>query len=268
MLITSRHNPKIERWKKLQAKSSFRRIEKSILLEGKNLISDLIKRDPGQVQHLIIREGTASNISGHFEVTYLSKALFRELSSVEESDGIMLEYAIPDYGSLSQLLISKEKRSNLLILDRLQDPGNIGTLIRTALAFNIDAVLAIQPMCDLWNQKVLRSGKGAHFYAPLFETSWEEIVTYVHSGLFPALIGAFPPGDGVQDVLGYIKKRSDRACGWALTLGNEAQGVFAPDILPIKKVTIPMSSSVESLNVAQAGSILLYLLSQRMNLFP
>ncbi len=273
-LISSKKNPKVERWKKLQSKRSFRRDEKRVLIEGRNAIYDILCKYPERACHLLVREDREKDIFSLFPViscpyTCLSFPVFEEISEVENSDGFILECFLEyhDQESLRHFLSKNTRPKKLVILDRLQDPGNVGTLIRTALAFHIDAIITIEPTCDLWNPKVLRSGKGAHFQLPFFESSWQEIEMLfqeIAPQKRPALIAAFPPGDNVLDIGYFMEQYSNRICssGWALILGNEAHGVTIPDTLSTHKITIPINEKIESLNVAQAGAILVYLLSQ------
>ncbi len=263
LLITSKKNQKIDRWKTLQKEPSFRKKEGAVLIEGRNVILDILSHFPSKVRHLLIREDAIPflkkyNISCSY--TVISALVFKDIAQVEESDGLILECSIQQDQELGSFLNACSSNTSFLILDRVQDPGNVGTLIRTAAAFGIKAVIAIRPTCDLWNPKVVRSGKGAHFQLELFESSWDEIICL--QPFFPQLIATYPKDMGAIDIDVFLESRKLQL-HWALVLGNESQGVSIPSEIKIEKVSIPITDKVESLNVAQAGAILLYLLSSQ-----
>lgn len=268
-IISSKSNPKIARWQKLQTKREVRHSEKAILIEGENLLKEILENHQEKILHIILREELIDNPQYsklNYPTSILSQSLFKTISQVEESDGVILECRIDiTQPSMQEIILNKRDRHcHFLILDQLQDPGNLGTLIRTAAAFNIAAIYCIQPSCDIWNPKVVRSGKGAHFLLPIIETSWELFnrqLEKLPEMLRPQCIGAFPPGKGTYDIKDYLSsKERSKLSSLALILGNEAHGIQAPKEFVMDHITIPMMRDVDSLNVAQAGAILLYLL--------
>jgi TrmH family RNA methyltransferase len=141
----------------------------------------------------------------------------------------------------------------VVILDGIQDPGNVGALVRVARAFGIQGVLALEGTVDPWNPKAVRGGAGAAAHLPVRRSSWQEARVWLRRHRIPVIV-ADPEG---MDV------RNARFPGaWALVLGNEGKGVRqeireeADGLL-----SVPMLGGVDSLNVAAAGAILLFSLA-------
>jgi TrmH family RNA methyltransferase len=139
--------------------------------------------------------------------------------------------------------------SRVLILDNLRDPGNMGTILRTAGAAGVQVVVLSPGCTDPYNPKVLRSGMGAHFCVPVVEATWQQIEEYCES-----LNVYLARGKG-----GLAYDRADWRSDWALIIGNEAHGVGdeATDIASTP-VTIPMAVATESLNAAIAAAVILF----------
>jgi RNA methyltransferase, TrmH family len=138
----------------------------------------------------------------------------------------------------------------LLVLDAVQDPGNVGTILRTAAALGVTAAVALPGTVDLWNAKVVRSAMGAHFHHPALSSTWNELE-------------AFRVARGVKlwatDATGEVLERDSAPQRLALVVGNEGSGVSdAARERADRLVAIPIASSVESLNVAVATGILLH----------
>jgi TrmH family RNA methyltransferase len=142
-----------------------------------------------------------------------------------------------------------------LVLDALQDPGNVGTLIRAATAFALDAVVALDGTADPWSPKTVRASAGAVFRIPVARASAQEALELLAGrgiSLLAAEAGGRPPD------------RLPPAAGWALAVGNEGSGVRAALLEACEaRVGVPMPGRAESLNAGVAGSILLYALTIR-----
>ncbi len=268
--ITSKHNPKVERWKKLSSSKEFRHEEKSVLIEGKNLVLDLIASDKRtSIVSIILSESAVKNapqIALQCQRYVLPDSLFRVISSVETPEGYIVECKFSTLGqSLETYLQSAiiDIRTPILILDTLQDPGNIGTLLRSAALFSVKTIILIEPSCDVWNPKALRAAKGAHFHMNIISSSWDEIKK-LHKSL-PPLFVTYPPGENVISIreLSLSSKwvSTLQSKDWALVLGNEGRGVTIPSTIEHTRITIPTNTVIESLNVAQAGAICLYAFS-------
>ena len=178
------------------------------------------------------------------EVTALE---FASAAETESPQGVLAIAEIPDR-SLDALGLPA--RARLLLLDGVQDPGNVGTIVRTAAALGAAAVLTLPGTVDLWNAKVVRSAMGATFHAPAFSCTWDEVDAFRrrHS---VALWGADAGGTPLDALAA-----PDRL---ALVVGNEGAGLSSESRARVEVLTsLPISSAVESLNVAVAAGIFLY----------
>ena len=174
----------------------------------------------------------------------------QEFASAAETDspqGILALARIPG-STLDEIPEAEPLR--LLILDAVQDPGNVGTLIRTASALGAAATIALPGTVDLWNAKVVRSAMGAHFHHTAIHATWDELLAF-RSARGLALWGADAAGWPVGT------EQTPRRLG--LVVGNEGAGLTDSVRSALDRfVSIPMSPLAESLNVAVAAGILLH----------
>jgi TrmH family RNA methyltransferase len=180
-------------------------------------------------------------------VQEVSEHEFESAASTDTPQGVLAVGEVP-----AALLPSLElpPRPRLLVLDAIQDPGNVGTLLRTAAAFDVTATLAMPGTVDLWNGKVVRSAMGALFHRPALFCTWEALDEFLRANDIP-LWGAEQSGDSLADL------SPPRAL--ALVVGNEGSGLGDAALeRSARRVAIPISPMVESLNVAVAAGILLY----------
>ena len=195
----------------------------------------------------------ASTLAGRgAEAVEVDDADLADLSDTEHPQGVLCVCAEPGL-DLAQL--RTRTPATVLLLDGLQDPGNLGTLIRAARAFGVDAVIVLDGSVDPWNPKAVRAAAGASFHTPIARASWAEARPWLEEQHIE-ILAADTAGDDV---------RSFQVRGsWALAVGNEGAGVRA-DIAAAstKHVAIPMPGKAESLNAGVAGSILLYSLLTR-----
>jgi TrmH family RNA methyltransferase len=174
----------------------------------------------------------------------------KSLSDTELSQGILLVVEEP----VGPWPPGEEMESpRLLLLDGIQDPGNVGTLVRVARAFGLDGVLALEGTADPWNPKAVRASAGASAHLPLARISWGVAREWLDRRSLPILVAEA----GGMDVRDFRQEG-----GWALVLGNEGAGVrreirdAARELLAIR-----MAGGGDSLNVATAGAILLFVLA-------
>jgi len=174
----------------------------------------------------------------------------RELASAastESPQGVVLIAQMPQW-SLETL--PRTARPRILVLDGVQDPGNVGTMLRTAAAFDVLATLALPGTVDLWNAKVVRSAMGALFHRPAFPVTWEDLQVFLRARDIP-LWGTDAAGDPLDAV--------PSPDALAIATGNEGSGLSAAVRAAAERlVAIPIAPHVESLNVAVATGILLY----------
>jgi TrmH family RNA methyltransferase len=159
--------------------------------------------------------------------------------------------AIAEIPSLTLDRLPVGNRFRLLILDGLQDPGNVGTILRTAAALGVDTTVALPGTVDLWNAKVVRSAMGAHFRHQAVSCGWDEVDAFCADHGVPIWVA-----DAAGSEIGTVAAPSRLA----LVVGNEGSGLSeAARQRADQVVAVPISTAVvESLNVAVAAGILLY----------
>jgi RNA methyltransferase, TrmH family len=174
----------------------------------------------------------------------------REFASAAETDSPQGVLAIAEIPNRRLADLELADRSRLVVLDAVQDPGNVGTILRTAAALGAAAVVAMPGTVDLWNAKVVRSAMGALFHSPAFMSTWDDLDTFLGRHAMP-LWGADADGTPLERL-----RAPDRL---ALMVGNEGAGLSSEGRERVGEyVSIPIGSVVESLNVAVATGILLY----------
>lgn len=181
------------------------------------------------------------------ETASVTEAEFRSAAATDSPQGVLAIGEIPDH-SLNELTGRKSLR--VLVLDAVQDPGNVGTIVRTAAGLGADAVVALPGTVDLWNAKVVRATMGASFHHPVFHASFEQLSEFL-SAEGVELWGA----DGAGEAVGTPSPPPRLA----LAVGNEGAGLSSSvRDSSTRLVSLPIADSVESLNVAVAAGILLY----------
>lgn len=174
---------------------------------------------------------------------------FLSAADTEHPQGIL---AVADVPARALSSLTPADPTRLLVLDAIQDPGNAGTLVRTAAALGVAAVVALPGTADLWNAKAVRSGVGAHFRLPALHASPAELNAFL-AGHRIALWGADAGGEPVGTV--------EPPRRLALAVGNEGAGLGAAVRGASEKlVGLPMAGEIESLNVSVAAGIMLWAL--------
>ena len=241
MLITSLENNKIKKYIKLKQKK-YREIDKLFLVEGEHLTEEAYKSN--LLFDLLVLDGYNPNID--FPYTNVTSLIMKKLSNME---------SIPMVIGVVKIRDSKELfGSHVLLLDDVQDPGNLGTIIRSCVAFNVtDIVLSLNTV-DLYNDKVIRASQGMIFKLNIIRKD------------LTSVIDEFKKQDYL--ILGTNVKNGVDAKGinplkYALIMGNEGQGV-KKEIQDMcdKNIYIKMNDQCESLNVGVATSIILYELNR------
>ena len=238
MVITSLDNAKIVEVAKL-ADKKYRRLTKQYVIEGARLVSDALKHGAKLVS-VYVRESNSQDYNFANQIV-VSDRVFAKMCETVNSQGVL---AVVEK---SETALTKPV-GNCLVLDGLQDPGNVGTLIRTAVACGFSDIYAVNSV-DLYSPKVLRSAMSAHFCVKLHELdSIEE---------------AFDLLNGVQTVSAHMGGTNVFSTRFgkrvALILGNEGNGLSDYSLKhAAKTVALPMENGFESLNVAVAGSVIMY----------
>ena len=176
------------------------------------------------------------------EFLLVTEDIIKKISGIQTPEGILAEVAIPQESSLAN-------SHYILALDGIRDPGNLGTLLRTALALGWDGVFILENSADPYNDKALRAAKGSTFRLPIKTGPWSELKKLLNQNHLKAL---------AADLEGENLDSFSLHDNIVLVLGNEAQGLSKDASSICKKITIPMKGPMESLNVAVAGGILMY----------
>ncbi len=238
MLITSVDNKKIKRYSILKT-SKGRREEGLFLIEGMHLCYEAFKNN--LLVDILVLENT--DISFNYgEITYVTENVLKKLSSLSTPSNVI---------GICKIMDNKEIFGNhILVLDDVQDPGNIGTIIRSSKAFNVDTIILSKNSVDIYNDKVLRSTQGMIFDMNIIYGDLMDIIPILHDNGYQIL------GTNVNNG---IDVRSIKPKKFALVMGNEGQGV-KEEIANLcdKNLYIKMNNNCESLNVGVATSILLY----------
>jgi len=233
--ITSKNNPLIKHFKKLFTNASYRYECKSALITGDIIINEILTLLPIKSclseQEIFLKCDNLYKVPKHF---------VKEITGLSTNQGSVAEVKLPEFQDLSSM-------KRIAIFDRITDPGNMGTLIRSAIAFGIEGIYITKGSCDPFNDKVIRSSKGAVFKIPLAYEPYSQL----DLSSFKLLL-ADMDGTAIED----IKKDSQIA----ILLSHETKGLDPK--WEGQKVHIKISNDMESLNVGVAGSILFYELAK------
>ena len=238
MLITSVHNQHIKELAKLKDKK-YRDESDAFLVETKHLVLEAYKA--GLIKELILEANEIFPLD--VPVLYVSKEVLKKLSSVESPSNVMaVVYKRKDVNILGE---------KVLILDRIQDPGNLGTMIRSAVAFNIDTIICSKDTVDVYNPKVVRASQGMMFHVPILVRDTEKIIYELKDKDYKIV--------GTKVTNGHDVRESKIYSHFALVIGNEGQGISKNiEELCDEYLYIKMNSNCESLNASVAASILMY----------
>lgn len=235
-MITSASNNTIKALIKLKQKK-YRDETGYYLVEGEHLVEEAMKAK--QVECLI----STKDITSDLPIVIVSNEVMSKLSFTKSPQSIM-----------AKCKIKKEKKlidgKRYLILDDLQDPGNIGTLIRTALAFSIDQVILSNNCVDLYNDKLLRSMQGANFHISCIYDDLKTVISTLKKNNVKIIGSALENGQDIKQI-----KISEKM---AFVVGNEGNGMNKDILQECDYVGYIPINTIESLNVAIAGSIMMY----------
>lgn len=250
--ITSKNNQIFKFFQKLESKK-YRDRFGLYLIEGENLIEEAHKNG-AEFQEILVRMGAGDRFIKPWmddEKVYLVEPkLFQEVAQTETSQGVIASVKKPDL-SLKDFE-NKKSSGNFVVLDRLQDPGNIGTIIRTADAAGYELIVALKGTADIFSPKVVRSTTGSLFRMPIvFAEDNDELVEFAHK------TGKKLVATCLDDSRFYYDE--DLSENIALIVGNEGNGISQELIDKSDvKIKIPMHGSIESLNASVAAAIIMY----------
>jgi TrmH family RNA methyltransferase len=250
-MITSRSNDRVKYVRKLQDQKSIRHHDRRFVLEGVRLVEEVMHA--GVVPTFVFyTEALANDARGKALLATLQaldapcytvgESVMEDCSDTVTPQGILAVLPFPDLEAPKPLSLA-------LVVDGVRDPGNLGTLLRTALAAGVQEVMLAPSTVDFSNPKVVRSAMGAHLRLPIRDGDWNTIAEAV-SGCDAWLAGA---SGGVN----YTEV--DWTPPVALIVGSEACGAGdRARALARGRVSIPMNAPVESLNAAIAGAVILF----------
>ena len=238
MLITSVNNKYIKELSKLKDKK-YRAEQDIFLVETKLLVFEAYKA--GLIKELILEANEIFPMD--VPTLYVSREVLKKLSSVDSPSNVMAVV----YKKNNEVEIGEK----VLILDRIQDPGNLGTIIRSAVAFNIDTIICSHDTVDVYNPKVVRASQGMMFHIPIISANTEKIIRQLKMKDYKIV--------GTKVTNGHDVRTSSIYSHFALVIGNEGQGISKNiEELCDEYLYIKMNENCESLNASVAASILLY----------
>ncbi|MGB7873462.1 MAG: RNA methyltransferase [Anaerolineales bacterium] len=256
-MITSSQNSKLKLVRALQGRPKERHEESAFLIEGVRLVEEALAAD-WPFRFVLSSDGLSERgqvlleklESAGYEVDDVAGDLLQAASETETSQGIL---AVLELDALT----IPDQPNFILIPDQIRDPGNLGTLIRTAAAAGVQAVLLPPETTDAFAPKVVRAGMGAHFWLPIHTMEWDEI-EQVCKGVSMQVF--------LADMFGQSCWKTDFRGPLALIVGGEAEGASKQaQGLANSIVSIPMPGEAESLNAGVAGAVLMFEVVRQRN---
>ncbi|KAK7361105.1 hypothetical protein VNO77_03141 [Canavalia gladiata] len=280
-LISSTSNPFVKHCLKLRNSSSYRRSHGSALLVGATPIREICRfresfQDESVIMDCLILPDKTEIPDGLDEfaasIVRVSSIVMRKLSGLQSTDSIdaiaLMKiparfFNVDDDQKNCQKWFPYAHR--ILVLDGIQDPGNLGTLLRSAVAFRWDGVFLLPGCCDPFNEKALRASRGASFQLPIVSGSWNHLESLKKEFQLKLLAG-HPEHEGLVKPVcllspSFCDSISDTPL--CLVLGNEGNGLSEKSLQACELVSIAMTGEYESLNVSVAGGIFLYMLQPK-----
>jgi len=226
-----------------------RQLNKKVILEGYRLIVESIQAGT-KIDYIVINENFQNELLNikEFEnqnIKSASKNNFKKISNTTNSQGII---AIADVKKYFNQSLENIKKENIIILDGIQDPGNLGTIFRTCVWYGIKSIILTSNTIDPFNLKCIRSGMGAHFYlSNIIQDNHINVLKFLKNNYKTIYIA---------DIKGSNLEKIKSNTNWALILGSEAHGVNN-DFKQFKHITINKIGQLESLNVSVAAGIII-----------
>jgi len=254
-LIESRHNPRVKELRAALARTG-RTPSGLIAIEGEHLVAEAM-RSHLRFATVFLREGRLASEDPSFAIPddaehlLLPPDVFASAVATEQPQGIAALVHPPVF---SPNTLFRDQATLILVLAGLQDPGNVGTLLRSAEAFAATGVLLLPGTAGPWNPKALRASAGSAFRVAAIHATEAEAIDLLAQHNIPAIAAVARAGVSVS--------AAPLASPCALLIGNEGAGLSDSLIAAAAhRITIPMPGNVESLNAAIAGSLLLYEIS-------
>lgn len=236
--ITSRKNPLLQQVKKLFSSRRERETAGLFAADGTKLLDEAVRFCPG-LETVILSDGVEAEIPGHVRLVRVPGDVMESISPMSSPQGAVFLCRMPEKTAFVP-------ERGMLLLDGIQDPGNLGTILRTADALNIKTCL-LEGCADPYSHKVVRASMGAVFRTPVLQTGWEEAMAKCTAAGIPVAVTALD--ERAMDI------RKADVGNMALVIGSEGQGV-RKEILERADASliIPMNPHCESLNAAIAAT--------------
>lgn len=240
--ISSRKNPQLQQVKKLLSSRKERENAGLFVADGTKLLQEAVKFYPG-LETVILSDGVEAEVPEHVRVIRVPEDVMESISPMEAPQGALFICRMPEKTSF-------QPKPGMLLLDGIQDPGNIGTILRTADALEIPVVL-LEGCADAYSHKVVRASMGAVFRTPVVQTTWAEAQAACKEAGIPVAVTAL--SQRAEDI------RQADLSKMAVVIGSEGRGV-RQEVLnnADAELIIPMNPRCESLNAAIAAAIVMW----------
>lgn len=246
-MLESKQNEQIKTYKKLQTRRG-RKKQQAYVIEGPHLVEAAILAG-APIQHIYYVVDKYDVRYAPYPHTEISVTLADYLSETEHSQGVYAQIMLPAY----QQLPVNQLTTPVILLDGVQDPGNLGTIIRTADALGYKNIILGEGTVDVYNDKVLRSMQGSHFHLNLYPANLIQVIPELQA--LDYQIGASVLNANAVSIKQHIFSSNK----WGIVLGNEGNGVSdVVQSLTDISLYIPMTGQAESFNVAIAAAIMMY----------
>lgn len=240
--ITGRKNPLLQQVRKLLSSRKERESTGLFVADGTKLLQEAVRYDPG-LHTVILSDGVEAELPDHVRIVRVPEDVMAYISPMETPQGALFLCRLPEKKPFAP-------KSGLLILDGIQDPGNLGTILRTADALDVSVVL-LEGCADPYNHKTVRASMGAVFRVPVVQSAWQEVKTACQEAGIP--VGVTALSDRAKDL------RQADLKNMAVVIGSEGRGVRQEILCSADaELTIPMNPHCESLNAAVAATIVMW----------
>ena len=244
--ITSRQNPLLQQVRKLLSSRKEREKTGLFVADGTKLLSEAVRYWPG-LDTVILSDGVEAEVPEHVRVVRVPADVMQSVSPMETPQGALFLCRLPEKKEF-------EPFPGMLLLDGIQDPGNLGTILRTADALDVKVAL-LEGCADPYSHKVVRSSMGAVFRVPVVQVKWEEAFRALRREQISVAVTAL--SSRAQDIRSAQLKKA------AVVIGSEGQGVRKAVLDSADmELIIPMNSHCESLNAAIAAAIVMWQMKQ------
>jgi len=239
--ISSRQNSRIQQLRRLLRSRKERESAGLFVADGVKLLSEAVRWWPG-LETVVLSEGVEAELPEQVELLRVPREIMEYVSPMETPQGALFVCRLPEKAEY-------EARPGL-VLDGIQDPGNLGTILRTADALQVPVVL-LEGCADPYSHKVVRASMGAVFRTPVVQSTWEAVKAACQKANIPVAVTAL--SERAEDI------RNAQLSQMAVVIGSEGQGVRREILEQAQKqLIIPMNPNCESLNAAVAATICMW----------